>query len=156
MAAGTFVYVTYIRTTVEKLWEALTEPQFTRRYWSGIHQESDWRPGSSWTLKSSNGDVWDSGQVLEIERPHRLVVSWRNEAFEWAHAIGFTRCTFELAPQGETVKLTITHEVPAAGTRFKDAISQGWPHILSSLKSMLETGQPLPSMPLPKPERRPA
>ena len=113
MAAETFVYVTYIRTTVEKLWEALTEPQFTRRYWSGIHQESDWRPGSSWALKSSDGDLWDSGQVLEIERPRRLVVSWRNEAFEWAHAIGFTRCTFELAPQGETVKLTITHEVPA-------------------------------------------
>ena len=74
-----FVYVTYIRTTPEKLWKALTEPEFTRKFWCNTTQESEWKPGSSWKIMAPDGMLTDSGEVLEIEPPRRLVLKWRNE-----------------------------------------------------------------------------
>jgi uncharacterized protein YndB with AHSA1/START domain len=137
-----FVYVTYIRTTPDELWEALIKPEFTRAYWCDTWQDSDWKVGSPWRVMIPDGRVADSGEVLEIERPRRLVLSWRNE-FTEMKAEGYSRATFELEPVGETVKLTVTHEMDRDGSKFIAAVSTGWPHILSSLKSMLETGKPL-------------
>lgn len=143
MTDKTFVYVTYIRTTPEKLWEALTTPEFTRRYWYGCHQESDWKAGSSWKLVFADGRVADSGEVLEIDPPRRLVLKWRNEWRPEVKAEGFTHCTFEVEREGELVKLTITHEADRPH-KLIEAVSNGWPRVLSSLKSLLETGEGLP------------
>ena len=143
MSESRFVYVTYIRTTPKKLWQALTDPEFTRRYWCGTSHESDWKPGSPWRIMIPDGRVADSGQVLEIEPHKRLVLSWRNEFKPELHAEGFSRLTYELEQVGESVKLTITHEIDKPGSQLIEKVSGGWPHILASLKSLLETGQPL-------------
>src|SRR5690242_247256 len=79
MSDSRFVYVTYIRTTPQKLWDALIKPEFTRQYWVGTWQDSDWQPGSSWKLMIPDGRVGDSGEVLESDPPRRLVLKWRNE-----------------------------------------------------------------------------
>jgi len=144
MANDTFIYVTYIRTTPAKLWQALTDPAFTRRYWVETWQESDWRPGSPWRIMKPDGQVADSGEVLECVPEKRLVLKWRNEFRPELKAEGYSRATLELEPQGEMVKLTVTHEIDKTGSKFIEAVSGGWPSILSSLKSLLETGQPLP------------
>jgi uncharacterized protein YndB with AHSA1/START domain len=139
-----FVYVTYIRTTPEKLWDALTKPEFTKAYWYGMRQDCDWQVGSPWQLVFSDNSVADAGKVLEIDRPRRLVLSWHNEWKPEMKAEGATRATIELEPEGDTVKLTITHEMDRDGSKFIGAVSNGWPKILSSLKSLLETGKALP------------
>jgi uncharacterized protein YndB with AHSA1/START domain len=143
MASSRFVYVTYIRTTPEKLWRALIEPEFTRRYWFGTSQESQWQRGSSWRNMLPDGRVADSGEVVEIEPPRRLVLSWRNEFMSELRAEGYSRATFELEQQGESVKLTVIHEMDRPDSKFIEAVSSGWPHILASLKSLLETGESL-------------
>ena len=135
-----FVYVTYIQTTPEKLWEALIKPEFTKQYWFGMHCESEWKAGSSWRLIFQDGRVADAGEILEAERPKRLVIKWRNEFRPEIKAEGYSRCTIDLEPTGEAVKLTITHEMERAGTKFIEAVSGGWPRIISNLKSLLETG----------------
>jgi uncharacterized protein YndB with AHSA1/START domain len=138
-----FVYVTYIRTTPEKLWRALLEPEFTRQYWVETHQESEWKPGASWRLMLRDGRVLDTGEILEIDPPRRLVLTWRNEFKPELRAEGFSRLTYELEPEGESVKLTVIHQMDGPGTKFIEAVSHGWPHILASLKSLLETGASL-------------
>ncbi len=143
MAESRFVYVTYIRTTPEKLWKALLDPEFTRRYWVGTWQESEWKPGASWRIKVPDGRVADTGEVLEIEPHRRLVLSWRNELFPEAHAEGHSRLTYELERVGESVKLTVLHEINKPDSKLISKVSNGWPHILASLKSLLETGEPL-------------
>lgn len=143
MAEKTFVYVTYIRTSPDRLWEALTTPEFTKRYWFGSHQETDWKVGSSWRLVFPDGRVADTGEVLEIDPPRRLVLKWRNEFRPEVKAEGYTRCTFEIDREGEMVKLTITHEAERPH-KLIEAVSNGWPRVLSSLKSLLETGEGLP------------
>ncbi len=143
MTEKTFVYVTYIRTTPEKLWEALTRPEFTRRYWFGSHQETGWTTGSPWKLMFADGRVADAGEVLEVDPPRRLVLKWRNEFRPELKAEGYTRCTFEVERDGEMVKLTVTHEADRPH-KLIEAVSKGWPKVLSSLKSLLETGEGLP------------
>lgn len=138
-----FVYVTYIRTTPDKLWAALTEPEFTRAYWFGCRLESGWTPGSDWRIILPDGRIADSGEVVEAEKPRRLVVKWRHELMPDLHAEGFSRCTFEIEPIGTSVKLVVTHEIDVAGSKLIQAVSGGWPQILSSLKSLLETGEAL-------------
>jgi uncharacterized protein YndB with AHSA1/START domain len=137
-----FVYVTYIRTTPAKLWQALTDPAFTERYWFGARQECDWKVGSPWKLVLPTIGLADSGEVLEVQPEKRLVLSWRNEFMPELKAEGFSRMTYDIESDGEAVKLTVTHE--SDGEKFISAVSGGWPKILSSLKSLLETGQPLP------------
>jgi uncharacterized protein YndB with AHSA1/START domain len=139
MASDTFIYVTYIRTTPDKLWAALTTPDFQARYWFGIRQESDWKAGSSWRMLFSDGRVADSGEVLESEPPRRLVLKWRNEFRDDLKDAGYSRCTYELEAHEEAVKLTVTHV--SESRAFIEAVSGGWPKILSNLKSLLETGQ---------------
>jgi uncharacterized protein YndB with AHSA1/START domain len=138
-----FVYVIYIRTTPEKLWDALTQPEFTRAYWSGVTHDTTWEQGSPWKLMIPDGRVGDTGEVVEIDKPRRLVLKWRNEFRPELRAEGFSTCVFELKQEGDAVKLTITHGIDKAGSKFIEAVSNGWPIILASLKSLLETGDAL-------------
>ncbi len=146
-----FIYVTYIRTTAEKLWDALTKPEFTREYWFGSHQDCQWEPGAAWNLVLGDGTLTDRGRVLEIDRPNRLVLAWRNEFRPELAAEGETRASFTLEPRdAHTIKLTVTHEIDRTDSAFLKAVSNGWPLILSSLKTMLETGQALEGTDQPK------
>lgn len=138
-----FVYVTYIRTTAEKLWRALIEPEFTKQYWVGTWQESDWKPGSQWRIMIPDGRVADAGEILEVEPHKRLVLTWRNEFLPELREDGFSRLTYELEQQGDMVKLRLTHESDTPGSKLIEKVSQGWPAILASLKSLLETGESL-------------
>jgi uncharacterized protein YndB with AHSA1/START domain len=143
MSKSSFVYVTYIRTTPEKLWQALIDPEFTRKYWFEAWQESEWKPGASWRLMIPDGRVTDAGEVVDIEPHRRLVLSWRNEFKPELSAEGYSRLTYLLEAQGDTVKLTVMHEINVPGSKFIEAVSNGWPQILASLKSLLETGASL-------------
>ena len=143
MANSRFVYVTYIRTTLDKLWQALIEPEFTRQYWSETWQDCAWKPGASWKLTIPDGRVLDSGEVLEIVPKRRLVLSWRHESNSDMHEEGYSRLTYELEEKGESIKLTLIHEMERPGSKLIEAVSTGWPHILASLKSLLETGESL-------------
>jgi len=143
MADSRFVYVTYIRTTPEKLWQALIDPEFTRRYWVGTWQDCEWKPGASWRLMIPDGRVGDSGEVLEIEPGRRLVLTWRNEFKPELREEGPSRLTYELEQQGESVKLTVIHESETPGSKLIEGVSSGWPMILASLKSLIETGESL-------------
>jgi len=143
MAESRFVYVTYIRTTPEKLWQALTDPEFTRQYWCETTQDCDWKPGASWRIMIPDGRVADSGEIIEVDPPRKLVHTWRNEFRPELRAEGHSRITYELEPVGESVKLTIIHEMDRPDSQLINAVSGGWPHILASLKSLLETGESL-------------
>lgn len=146
MADNTFLYVTYIATTPEKLWEALTSSDFTEQYFFGSKIESDWKVGSRITY-SRNGQVTDYGTILKCE-PYRIL------SFTWTYAADQavreepSQVTFELKQMGSTVKLTLKHEkLIAADIVEKDdtfeGLNNGWPAILSNLKSLLETGKTL-------------
>jgi len=136
-----FVYVTYIRTTPEKLWAALTRPEFTKQYWFGVTMASDWKAGAEWKMMYEDGRVYDSGEIIEADAPRRLVIKWRNEWKPEFKAEGYSRCTIELEETGEAVKLAITHEIDKPNSAFiNEGVSNGWPKILSNLKSLLETG----------------
>lgn len=141
MAKTTFVYVIYIRTAPERVWKALTEPEFTRQYWFGMRLESEWTPGSAWKMVADDGHVVDAGEILESDPPRRVVIKWRNEWKPEFKAEGYSRCTIELEPAGGAVKLSITHEMDREHSEFiEKGVSGGWPKILSNLKSLLETG----------------
>jgi uncharacterized protein YndB with AHSA1/START domain len=143
MAKSEFVYVIYIRTTPKELWQALADPAFTRQYWFATWQECAWKPGAAWQIKWSDGQVMDSGQILKIKAPRRLVLKWRHEHMPALRAEGYSRLTYELKKQGQSVRFTVHHQMPKPRSKFIDAVSEGWPRILSSLKSLLETGKPL-------------
>jgi len=140
-SSSTFVYVTFIRTTPERLWQALTSPDFTRKYWFGMHQETDWIVGSPWRLVFADGRVADSGEIVEADPPRRLVIRWRHQLRPELSEEGDARCAIELEPVGAAVKLTITHQIDRAESKLIVAVSGGWPSILSNLKSLLETGE---------------
>lgn len=143
MSKSSYVYVTFIRTTAEKLWAALTEREFMQQYWFGMYQESDWVQGSPWRLCFSDGRLADVGEVLEIDPPRRLVLRWQNECKPDFKAEGVARCTMTIEPvTAGAVKLTITHEMERENSRFiHEGVAGGWPRILSNLKSLLETGE---------------
>lgn len=139
-AGSTFVYVTFIRTTPDRLWEALTSPEFTQQYWFGTRHETDWKHGSSWRMVKADGLVTDSGEVLEADPPRRLVLRWRNEFKPDMAAEGYGRCAIEVDPTGDACKLTVTHTMEIENSKLIRGVSGGWPRILSNLKSLLETG----------------
>ena len=139
MARSTFVYVTYIRATPQKLWSALTDTEFNKQYWFGCHCESRWTAGSSWKLVSGDGQVLDAGEIVEAEPPRRLVIRWQNQKPE-LKAEGSSLCTMELEPSGKAVKLSITHTIEREPSKLIEAVSGGWPKVISNLKSLLETG----------------
>ncbi|HWA90718.1 MAG TPA: SRPBCC family protein [Rhizomicrobium sp.] len=138
-----FVYVTYIRATPEKVFDALTKPEFTTRYWAGTTQRSDWTKGATLGVHAPDGRLWDSGAVLEIDPPRKLVMRWLNEGLAELKAEGPTIVTYELEQQGSVTKLTLTQTSPVADSKVIGMMSQGWPAVLAGLKSLLETGEPI-------------
>jgi len=159
MTTPSFAYTTYIRTTPARCWQALTEPAFTRRYWQGIEFETDWEKGSTMTLRNDRLGlrIEDPEQVvLESDPYRRLSYAWHSFTDEWARAYEFdddflarvrteprSRVTFEIEDLGDMVRLLVLHDGFEAGSSVLEGISQGWPAILSSLKTMLETGDTL-------------
>jgi uncharacterized protein YndB with AHSA1/START domain len=141
MARSTFVYVTYIRTTPEKLWSALTgDTEFMKQYWFGTHCQSQWTAGSPWKMVSPEGNILDDGEILESEPPRRLVIRWQHQTRPELKAEGASLCTIELEAIGPAVRLSITHSIEREHSRLIEAVSGGWPKIISNLKSLLETG----------------
>lgn len=140
MARSTHVYVTYIRTTQQKLWHALTDAEFMKQYWFGMHCESEWTAGSPWKLVSSDGQVFDAGEIVEAQPPKRLVIRWQHQNRPELRAEGDSFCTMELESIGPAVKLRITHTIEREPSKLIEAVSGGWPKIISNLKSLLETG----------------
>ncbi|GLW06878.1 ArsR family transcriptional regulator [Microtetraspora sp. NBRC 13810] len=155
-----FVYTTYINTTPERLWQALTDPAFTRRYW-GLALESDWAAGSTMTWVLDGVTIADPAQVvLESDPPRRLSYTWHTFTPEFGKAHGFeedlvarmaaerrSKVTFDIEPAGPIVKLTVVHDGFDPGSAVLGQVGTGWPHLLSDLKTLLETGQTLPAPP---------
>ena len=137
---SSFVYVTYIRTTPERLWSALTSSEFAQQYWRGARPEAEWKLGGAWKLALPDGRVCDAGEITAFEPAKRLGIRWRNEMMPEFKAEGWSLCTLEIERVDDTVKLTVTHSIEREGSKFIDAVSQGWPQVLSNLKSLLETG----------------
>jgi len=145
-----FVYVTYILSTPEKVFEAITRPDIARRYW-GHENVSDWQAGSAWQHVRANEhrSVELVGKVMEISPPKRLVISWAN-ASQAADPAAHSRVTFDLVEYDNMVRLTVSHDELQAGSGMANGISKGWPAVLSSLKSFLETGRGIDIFAKPK------
>jgi uncharacterized protein YndB with AHSA1/START domain len=141
MSKPEFVYTTYIETTAEKLWQALTDGDFTERYWFGHRVASDWKVGSPYRF-ARQGAPTNEGKVLVSDPPRRLAYTWDSCSPE-ARRERTSRVTFDLEPRGKIVKLTVTHdELDERGVTLRN-ISFGWPVVLAGLKSLLETGHAL-------------
>jgi uncharacterized protein YndB with AHSA1/START domain len=153
-----FVYTTYIRTTPERLWQALTEPAFTRRWWQTTF-ETDWAVGASMIWDNNGVIIADPEQVVLESDPYRRLsyrwhtftpelndrVQWGDELFAKLAGERRSRVAFEIEPVGDTVKLTVVHDDFETGSTAATMVRNGWPVFLSSLKTLLETGEPLPS-----------
>jgi uncharacterized protein YndB with AHSA1/START domain len=139
MSKPNFVYVVYIQTTPEKVWQALIDPEMTKDYWGRRRNASDWKTGSAWRHENYDdpNDVAVIGSVVESNRPHRLVLTW-----EHPDQNDVSRVSFDIEAYHDAVRLTVTHEELTPD--MLRAISAGWPAVLSSLKTMLETGASLP------------
>jgi uncharacterized protein YndB with AHSA1/START domain len=147
MAESRFLYVTYIRATPERIFEALTDPQQNKRFWHGYSQKSSWNVGDDYAIVDADGEAWDTGRVLACERPRRLSVTWTHQRDAAMKAEGESVATIELEPVDALVtKLTLTHVIGVAPSKFIEAVSGGWPSILASLKTLLETGEALPTV----------
>ena len=158
MDTPSFVYTTFIKTTPERLWQGLTDPAFTARYWN-ITFESDWTPGAPMTWVQRGVTVAGDGQhVVEADPYTRLAYTWHSFTPEWAQAVGIdeerrarlagerrSKVTFEIEDlDGEQVKLTVIHDDLEPGGLLAGMISGGWPRVVANLKTLLETGEPLP------------
>ena len=145
-----FVYVTYIRSTPQKVFDAITKPEIARRYW-GHENVSDWAPGSPWQHVRADAQrtVQLVGEVVEVTPPTRLVITWAN-ASQAGEADATSRVAFDIAPYDDMVRLTVTHDELQAGSGMDKGIRQGWPIVLSSLKSLLETGEGIDVFAKPK------
>jgi uncharacterized protein YndB with AHSA1/START domain len=143
MAKSSFVYVIYIATQPETVWNALLDGKFTRQYW-GHENVSDWKPGSAWEHRRDDAarTVAMLGEVLEAQPPRRLVITWADPQ-DRERKDRHTRVTFEIEPVADMVRLTVSHDELQPGSEMQRKITQGWPRVLSSLKSLLETGRPL-------------
>lgn len=141
MARSTFFYVTYIRTTQQKLWSALTDDaEFMKQYWFGVHCQSQWKAGSAWQLVAGDGRILDDGEIVEAEPPRRLVIRWQHQSKPELKVEGASLCTIELEPFGTAIKLSITHTIERDHSKLIEGVSGGWPKIISNLKSLLESG----------------
>lgn len=140
MARSTFVYVTYIRTTQQKLWAALTDKEFMKRYWFGNQCESEWTPGSAWKMTYPDGRLTDAGEIVEADPPRRLVIRWTHQDKPELKVEGPSLCTMELEQSGSAVKLSVTHSIEREPSLLIGAVAGGWPKVLSNLKSLLESG----------------
>ena len=147
---ASFVYVTYIRTTPEKVFEAITNPAIARLYW-GHENVSDWTPGATWEhiRADERREVELKGEVLESDPPRRLVISWSN-ASQFGDPVKTSRVAFDVVPYDGMIKLTVTHTELEAGGGMFNGVSNGWPLVLSSLKSFLESGEGMDVFAKPK------
>lgn len=145
-----FVYVTYIAASPQKVFEAITRPELARRYW-GHENVSEWTPGSKWEHVRANDErtVELVGEVVEITPPSRLVMTWAN-ASQADDPGAYSRVTFEIVEYDDMVRLTVSHDDLIAGSGMANGVSKGWPTVLSSLKSFLETGRGLDIFAKPK------
>jgi len=145
-----FVYVTYILSTPEKVFDAIIQPELARRYW-GHENVSDWKPGSKWEHIRANDErpVELVGKVVEVSPPTRLVMTWAN-ASQASDPDAYSRVTFEIERYEHMVRLTVSHDELEAGSGMAKGVKQGWPIVLSSLKSFLETGHGLDVFAKPK------
>jgi uncharacterized protein YndB with AHSA1/START domain len=145
-----FIYVTYIRSTPQKVFDAITKPEIARLYW-GHENVSDWKPGSGWQHVRANEQrsVELVGKVVEVQPPTRLVMTWAN-ASQAQDPESYSRVSFDIVEYEEMVRLTVTHDELEAGSGMAKGITQGWPAVLSSLKSLLETGQGIDVFAKPK------
>ena len=150
MNTTSFVYVTYIFSTPQKVFEAIVKPEIARAYW-GHENVSDWKTGSEWRhiRADEKRTVQLVGKVIEVEPPKRLVISWANES-QKDDPSKTSRVTFDVEPQGDMVRLTVSHDDLEAGGGMEKGIRRGWPLVLSSLKSFLETGKAIDVLALPK------
>ena len=142
-----FVYVTYIETTPEKLWQALTDGDFTERYWFGHRIASDWNVGSAYRF-TRQGAPHSDGKILISDPPRQLAYTFDGCSPESKRECT-SRVTFDIEPSGGSVKLTVTHDNLDEGGVTYCEISGGWPMVLSGLKSLLENGS-VPSIDLPQ------
>lgn len=142
MSKPSFVYVIYIASTPEKVFAALTDAKMSECYWAGSQVQSDWKIGSPFTLKLKHKDRDVTGQVLEVDPPRRLAYTFHPEHDGLGNETP-SRVVFEIERQRDQVKLTITHDGFEPGSKVFESISGGWPLVLSSLKSYLESGQVL-------------
>jgi uncharacterized protein YndB with AHSA1/START domain len=140
MKSPKLVYTTFIKSTPKKTWDAITKPEFTQQYWAGIGNVSDWKLGSKWNhVVAKNGEVWITGEVVESVAPKRLVITWADPD----DLKDVSRVTFEIEKLKEVVCLTVTHDSFKSGSKMAGKVSWGWPRVLSSMKSFLETGKGL-------------
>jgi uncharacterized protein YndB with AHSA1/START domain len=133
------VYTTYIRSTPKKVWAAITKPEFTRQYWGNMTNVSDWKTGSKWEHHNPEHEVWVTGKVVECVPSKRLVLTWADPD----DLKDKSRVTFEIETVKDTVCLIVTHDQFKTGSTMAGKVNSGWPRVLSSLKSFLETGQGL-------------
>jgi uncharacterized protein YndB with AHSA1/START domain len=156
MTKPEFVYVTYIETTPERLWQALTDPAFTRRYWR-VEFVTDWTEGAPMTWRQGEAETTDPEQRVLVSDPYRrLSYTWHTFTPAWAKAVGMSeedraamaaeprsKVTFDIEPADSGVRLTVTHDDLDPGGIVLDKIKGGWPHVVSRLKTLLESGEPL-------------
>jgi uncharacterized protein YndB with AHSA1/START domain len=141
MSTNEFVYVIYINSTQEKVWNALIDNEMIKQYWGNHKNVSDWQPGSTWLHQDYDTGTTDiEGKVVEVDKPKRLVLTWvganddlRNEKP--------SRVTFEIEPVLNIARLKLTHDELVVSSKMLEGIKEGWPKVLSSLKTLLETGQ---------------
>lgn len=131
------VYSTFIRSTPKKTWDAISNPKFTRQYWGGMANVSDWKRGSDWQHLNPDNELWITGKVVECVPTKRLVLTWADPD----NLKDISRVTFEIEKIEDLVSLTVTHDNFKAGSKMAGKVAWGWPRVLSSLKSFLETGK---------------
>ena len=142
MTESRFLYVTYIRAPAAKIFAALTDPEQNKKFWGGYSQQSTWEKGADYGIVGTDGRAWDTGKVLSIDPPRHVSVSWLHQMDEAMKAEGASTASFDLEPMGDGLtKVTLTHSIGVSPSKFIDAVSSGWPMILASLKSLLETGE---------------
>lgn len=145
MTTTEFHYTTYIRSTPERVWAAIITPEFARQYWGDHANISDWKVGSRWEMSPTTGAAKVTGIVRECVPPTRLVLTWAAPG-DHADQSKHSRVTYHIEALQDMVKLHVTHDLLEAGSAMATSISGGWPRVLSSLKSYLETGKPLDVM----------
>jgi uncharacterized protein YndB with AHSA1/START domain len=140
-----FVYVIYIHTTPEQVWNALRDPEMTKDYWGLARNRSEWKPGSVWRHEDYEDaeKLLVTGAVLESDPPRRLVLSWVHPE-DAGNGAKTSRVSFDVEPFMGSVRLTVTHEELEPDSPMLRGITTGWPAVLSSLKTMLETGAAMP------------
>ena len=134
------IHAVSIRTTPEKLWEALTTPALSKQYWFGYQLEADWSAGSAWKLTSPDGQVHAAGEIVEIDRPRRIVLTWRDEIRPELTAEGFSTCAIDIELKENAVKLTITHSIKHRDSKLIALVATSWPKVALNLTSFLEPG----------------